>query len=203
MAEAPEKTQSAGQQVSPVLPVVGDDTPCHSCGYNLRGLERTAKCPECGALVEATLRGDLLWHSDPAWLDRLAFGASLKLWNIVVMVMVGVAGAVLGAARVLPLAGELLGLAASCLGLWASFVITTQEPRITLLERTVSLRRVIRISASVSLVGNAMTLADATTKLGLVLVNLGALLSLAGVVSAFGELIYFRRFALRILLILV
>ncbi len=28
--------------------VTGDDVPCPSCGYNLRGL-REARCPECGS----------------------------------------------------------------------------------------------------------------------------------------------------------
>lgn len=198
MAGVPENAQSAGQQDPPVAAVVGDDAPCHSCGYNLRGMAREAKCPECGALVEATLRGELLWHSDPAWLDRLAFGATMKLWNILIMFVFGMGAAILASSNIGSLVVELLGLAGGCLGLWASFLITTQEPRITLIEKTVSLRRVIRTCASVALVGSAMTLADETTGLGFVLLILGTLMSLAGVVSAFGELIYFRRFAPRI-----
>ena len=31
------------------------DFPCERCGYNLRGLERSSACPECGWPVESTL----------------------------------------------------------------------------------------------------------------------------------------------------
>ena len=58
--------------------VIEVDTECIHCGYNLRGLTNEGRCPECGSPVDDSLRGNLLRHADPDWLDRLRFGASLK-----------------------------------------------------------------------------------------------------------------------------
>ena len=39
------RTRAAGY-----VPDLGDDHLCRNCGYNLRGLERDSRCPECGAV---------------------------------------------------------------------------------------------------------------------------------------------------------
>lgn len=49
---------------------------CIGCGYNLRGLQRDRDCPECGKAIEQSLHNDLLRRCDPAWIDRLALGAT-------------------------------------------------------------------------------------------------------------------------------
>ncbi len=52
------------------------DTPCQSCGYNLRGLSPSGACPECGVPVHKTTDA-LLQFRDPTWLRRLRTGARL------------------------------------------------------------------------------------------------------------------------------
>lgn len=55
--------------------VVTGDSPCLACGYNLKGLSVFGRCPECGASVERSLRGNLLQFADPGYVKRLHLGA--------------------------------------------------------------------------------------------------------------------------------
>lgn len=55
---------------------------CITCGYDLRSLPTEESCPECGAPIELSLRGDLLSRSDPAWVARLARGQSLLVLGV-------------------------------------------------------------------------------------------------------------------------
>jgi hypothetical protein len=175
------------------------DTECTHCGYNLRGLSREGRCPECGSLIDESLHGDLLRHADPEWLDRLRFGTSLKLWNIAIGLLSGLAGGILLALVALPpVALIAIGLGSSALGLWASFAITTQEPRIALKEDPVTLRKVVRFCAASGFVGSILQNFLTSGNIGTVLYIAGCILALAGVVAVVGELVYFRRFARRI-----
>lgn len=57
------------------------DLPCAGCGYNLRGLTRDGRCPECGAPVaDSLLRGPMA-ACDPAWVRRVATG--VVLFNLI------------------------------------------------------------------------------------------------------------------------
>jgi hypothetical protein len=174
------------------------DVPCTRCGYNLRGLGPEGNCPECGAAVAVSIGGQLLRFADPAWLNRLKLGTSLKLWNIVFMILGGFVGGVLAAGGGPPAALGLLGLIGQAIGVTASFAITTQEPRIALQEDPVTLRKVIRVCAIATFVGGGLELMSDYILTSIVFLVLTALLQLTGIVSGFGELVYFRRFAIRI-----
>jgi len=142
------------------------------------------------------MRGDLLKHADPDWLDRLRFGAALTLWNILLTTTAVIAVTVVVAVMNLP--QQILGAmmaAGGAFGLWASFVITTQEPRIAMQEDPVNWRKTIRTCATIAFVA---TIVEVVSQ-GVVAITVTAdVLSLTGVVALFGELVYFRRFALRI-----
>ena len=62
---------------------LAEDTPCRRCGYNLRSLRESGKCPECATPVALSLRDDLLKFADPKWMRMVALGASLVGFAIV------------------------------------------------------------------------------------------------------------------------
>ncbi len=181
------------------------DVTCIHCGYNLRGLLPSGRCPECGSNIIDSVRGDLLKFADPAWLDKLRFGTSLKLWSILLAILSGVAAAALALFSSFSSLGQIIGLEAGAVGLWATFLITTQEPRLSLGEDPFTLRKVIRGCALAAFLGSILQ--QAVSQYGgpaiigqvhVLVAGAGALLGLAGIVVMFGELVYFRRFARRI-----
>jgi hypothetical protein len=54
--------------------------PCVCCGYNLRTLPSSGRCPECGSAVELTLSlGGELAKTRPAYVRRLAWASGMLL----------------------------------------------------------------------------------------------------------------------------
>ena len=58
--------------------LIGDDIPCISCSYNLRGLMSDGTCPECGESVARSVKGDYLMYCDPRWVGNLATGMNFS-----------------------------------------------------------------------------------------------------------------------------
>ena len=138
---------------------------CITCGYDLRSLPTEESCPECGTPIELSLRGDLLSLSDPAWVARLARGQSvlvlgLRLCLIVMVsaIVVPVLGLGLGFAFGLGLGINIpswvfevlfgsLGSAlivGSLIATLGCSLVTTQDPRDSLRESSISNRNVAR-----------------------------------------------------------
>jgi hypothetical protein len=73
--------------------VIAGDMPCLHCGYNLRGLQGTGRCPECGRAVLDTILRTTLHRATPASLLRLRSGLLLL---VVAGVLVAGAGLMSG-----------------------------------------------------------------------------------------------------------
>ncbi len=182
------------------LTAIEQDILCIHCGYNLRALYPDGRCPECGAAIGESLRGDLLKFADAGWLERLAFGIRLKLFNIVLAMLAGLSGVLL--ITLFPQSAEVmqyfLSVAGGAMGLWASYAITTQEPRIALQEDPVSLRRAVRTCAAAALFGALLPMVRMGGSMDMVLTLLVVLCSVVGYGGYLGELVYLARLALRI-----
>lgn len=63
---------------------ISTDTPCRTCGYNLRGLQVTDNCPECATPLGFSLRPDRLQFANPKWLRKIVNGLLIFLINLFV-----------------------------------------------------------------------------------------------------------------------
>jgi hypothetical protein len=55
--------------------VISSDWKCVRCGYNLRGLSRTGRCPECNTPIPRSLRERYLGDNTAEWLRNVRDGA--------------------------------------------------------------------------------------------------------------------------------
>ncbi len=174
---------------------INEDTACIGCGYYLRGLPYGSSCPECATPIARSLHGNLLRYADPSWLEQLRKGTSVKLWNIGLMIVTRVITGVVVIPQERLILVTILG---GILGLWAAYLITAQEPRISLEESTVTLRNVVRTCAVVAFIGTVLQQTAYLAVANRVVPIIGSFLGIAVFVQLFGELVYFRRFARRI-----
>ncbi len=89
-----ELVDEPAQQAPGSDPVVQNDHGCMTCGYSLRGLAQSTKCPECGTPVADSLRGDLLFYRNTDYIHTLKKGLSLILNGILVQLIVTIFGGI-------------------------------------------------------------------------------------------------------------
>ena len=145
-------------------PTLQADVPCVHCGYDLRTHAPDALCPECGAPVAHSLRGDLLSAADPLWLARVCRGHGCLMlggllpflyWIAVMIAEGGAAAGLVGAGFAAAWFDQGLTatlLAGTVLVLVGTLGITTPDPRLALTEQPRALRRVTRATAAAAVV---------------------------------------------------
>jgi hypothetical protein len=172
-------------RVPPPIQLVQLDVACTRCGYSLRGLQITGKCPECSWSVEASLQGGLLRFAGPEYLASLVLGARIVIYTNIANLLAGLllAGAAVvaifaiggfspppgggggGAVRVgaapawVTLGGagiSVLATTASLIGYW---LLTAPDPANSQREQPRTARRVVRSAVAVSAAVQAIGLA--------------------------------------------
>ncbi len=152
---------------------IDHDLSCMSCGYNLRGLVPKGACPECGTDIARSTQGDLLNFADRNWVGSVYRGTYLLTLAdalLVVCILAAIASPLILLTafdpttmanafdtfwiilKALPLAA--IGL--MFVGVW---LITKQEPRVSLTEQAASNRRVARAAVAMVLVLYGLTIA--------------------------------------------
>ncbi|HYE20153.1 MAG TPA: hypothetical protein VEA69_17025, partial [Tepidisphaeraceae bacterium] len=73
--------------VPPPLPAIDRDLACVGCGYNLRTMPVTGRCPECArAVADSVPRGVTPWH-DRSLGTLVTTGAWLAIGSTVVFLV--------------------------------------------------------------------------------------------------------------------
>jgi len=185
---------------APTDGTIDHDVECIKCGYNLRGLNRSGRCPECGTEISPSMRGDLLKFAAPDWLRKVKLGADLMYYGIGVGIIVGVGAAIItiATAAIGPLLLSAMGILTSVLYLAALYLMTTQEPRVSLSEGELTWRRILRAAAIFNFGAgliNQPAWVDAFHLVAL-LSQIGQPLAL--VVMTYGYFAYVQTFAIRI-----
>jgi hypothetical protein len=181
--------------------VVATDIPCRKCRYNLRGLNSDSRCPECGAPVGLSLRGDLMRYSDPAWVETLRQGVSLILWSVVIAIFAAVISALTakGGQSVL---GALATLAGGVLQIIGAWMLTTPDPSGLGEDRYGTSRKIIRFTLIVGLMQQLLAIAIQSNALPpdlhMLVLIISGIAGLIGLVGTFATLKYLASLAMRI-----
>ena len=121
--------------------VVTKSEPCRACGYDLFGLPRDGRCPECGTPITEDEETSLA-QADPAWRAAVATGCRMDLWGLVAAAAVAVP--MVGLLRSVPLAAAAAvpGAVVAAVGVW-----TLTRPRPVAVRREATLATAARVAA--------------------------------------------------------
>jgi hypothetical protein len=183
---------------------VGIDLPCRKCGYNLRSLGGSGRCPECGSAVGLSVQGDFLRYSDPSWVFGLRRGVNFIIGAIAVII--------LGLIATIPVRinnralGEDLTLLVNFVGavmsLFGGWLLTEPDPSGLGEDQYGAARKLIRICLVIGIFNQVMNvLRDTLAPPPPVLMLLGLVLfaaAICGLIGQFAQLHYLEKLALRI-----
>lgn len=190
---------------------------CIICGYDLQGLARDGRCPECGTPVEQSYLPDLLANRSPAYLRQLRSGLSWVLNGILVAFSVMIAGifvvaiAMTGTLPFSPnavqLSLELISVACSAAILFGWWRLTTPDPGKLDAQFDLKSRQVIRVAVMVQAAAaviefalNAVILTGTAANMALIMLARAAsvISGAAWITQFFAAMLYVRWLARRV-----
>lgn len=190
---------------------------CIGCGYDLAGLARDGRCPECGTPVERSYAPDMLENRSLEFLNSLHSGLRIVFFGmigIICLTAVSVAAVITaqilspGALAAIQLVATILTTALSLVILLGWWRITTPDPARVGGGLDVRPRQVLRVTLIAGLAVSVCMLAlqpfvrpeqlDVTTATGALYAVLQLLSLVAWGVQFFAAMLYFRWLARRI-----
>lgn len=130
------------------------DLDCRRCGYNLRTLAESGRCPECGSPVGLSTRGNFLQFANPEWAGKVAKGLQIIFAMIIVTILVQLGAGCAGAQTyILPIMLAAGIAAADFYGVW---LLTEPDPSGIGEEKNIPARKVLRVAALIALIGTAI-----------------------------------------------
>ncbi|MCH7870087.1 MAG: hypothetical protein IID33_00140 [Planctomycetes bacterium] len=172
---------------------MGRGVSCKRCGYNLRGLPHSGKCPECGLRVELSLCGDRLRYADAEWLGRIERGAGLLTWGLPYAWIASGAGVLLHEVLGPRWLGGILLVTAAMPWCWGCWLLTARDPGDIATPVYLTTRRVIRVYCIAAMLhALCFALASASTPPVWVMSALDALTAATGLIGFAG---YIARFS--------
>ncbi|MFO0859846.1 MAG: hypothetical protein U0570_04755 [Phycisphaerales bacterium] len=198
--------------------ILNESKSCIKCGYDLKGLNTSGNCHECGTPVERSLRGDLLRFADDQYRDALFRGVTFImagiLVSLVLMIIGLLAGALMGRSPGIMLVINCLGLVGTALGLYGYYHYSTPDPGQLGSNKGESPRRILRVAIWVSAVcsvvaiplqfafgasanANSGTPDNAALAAGLLSLLVGLASTVAWIVQFFAAMLYTKWLAPR------
>jgi serine/threonine protein kinase len=145
------------------------DVACAQCGYNLRGLAGSGKCPECGRAIRDSLFRDRLIFADEQWLRVVTAGVTTIAWGVAAVtvlylflgpfmfLVMSIAGRGDSIGYALAVANFLLAPLFAAVFLGGVFAVTAREPVQPSGTQPTVLRWLLRGAAAVACILTALT----------------------------------------------
>ena len=167
------------------------DRLCIGCGYNLHGTPIDSKCPECGISASLSRGDDRLGFASLKWLETIRRGVYVKLATTGVVAIGAITYLLIHWAQN-SYAHALVVLLVQACWLWGTICLTAQDPQVSRVERTLSLRALTRAIAGTAFVGMGFEFALGNSMSTWVLTLALSPLFLLRSASVFCEALYLR-----------